>query len=66
MLVKPTDYKTKLLKQITDMRGKADRLETWINALSADGFDWENVTEAQAWAINNYACPPADRKDVKW
>lgn len=59
------NYRDELQKQIVDMRSKADNLENWLNSLTKDGFDWDNVTDAQKWAIINHVCPP-DRPDVKW
>ena len=47
------NYRDELLKKIKHYQSEHDRLASWILGLDADGFDWENVTDVQKWAIEH-------------
>lgn len=50
------DFRAKLQAKIDRHTKEAARLTRWRDLLDADGFDWDAVTEAQAWAIWSIEC----------
>ena len=51
------NLKDELLAVIKIEEEKINRQKLWIFSLHDDGFDWDNATPAQEWAIRNFTCP---------
>lgn len=45
------DFRANLQRVIDRHINEAARLTVWLEELDREGFDWDNVTEAQAWAV---------------
>lgn len=49
------DFKAKLQATINRHLAEAARLTEWRDRLEAAGFNWDEMTETQAWAIWKYS-----------
>ena len=47
------EFRQKLVDKIDSHSREKDRLNKWLDCLEQDGFNWDEVTESQAWAIWN-------------
>lgn len=47
------NYRDELLIKMEYHQSEHDRLENWVMNLDAAGFDWDNITDAQKWAIEH-------------
>ena len=51
------NFKDILLNEIKNEEDAINRRKLWILSLNDDGFDWDNTTPTQEWAIRNFTCP---------
>ena len=58
-------FKAKLQDKIDLHEREAVRLTIWRDQLDAEGFNWEEVTEAQAWAIWSLNCAKSEQEAAK-
>jgi hypothetical protein len=51
------NFKDILLNEIKNEEDAINRRKLWIVSLDDGGFDWDDTTPTQEWAIRNFTCP---------
>lgn len=47
------NYRDELIQKAEYHEKKGKQIRNWIAGLDAAGFDWDNITDAQKWAIEH-------------